>query len=265
MIPLSVAFLAGAYRFILAPEAGAGGPALAAASAALVAAGAAFFVVLPKAYHGIAEARAQELSERTHEREHQELRGLGESLGLGFAAAESTEGVEVLRRLSDEYQQLGPALAREAGGIGLVNAQVPGLATETYRRGLSVLVDALELTTTARTPGPERLRAEIVSLEREIASLQYETGHEPRLALRRRALDSHRERLAMLEDLQLQIDQLFSQARQCEAALHRTRITMAALRVGGETGSDPESVIRALQRTIEQARAVQDEVRKLGY
>ena len=50
--------------------------------------------------------------------------------------------------------------------------QVPALATETYRRGLSVLVDALELTTTASTPGPDRLRAEMQSLEREIEDLK---------------------------------------------------------------------------------------------
>jgi uncharacterized protein YigA (DUF484 family) len=128
-----------------------------------------------------------------------------------------------------------------------------------------VLVDALELTTTASIPGAERLRLEIKSLEREIAQLEREGDQAHRLAIRTQALSSHRERLRMLEDLQVHIDQLFFQARKCEATLHRTRISLAALRVGGDSSASVESVIRALQRTIEQARSVQDEVRKSGY
>ena len=263
LIPIGIAALAVGYRFILAPEAGGGVLALAVAGAASLTAVAATAIILPAKYRAVAR---NQWAARRHEQEarlNQELQNLDESLKVGFAAAESPEGAEVLERLSREFHQLAPAI-REPGG-SLATAQVPGLARETYRRGLSVLVDALELTTTASAPGAERLRMEIRSLEREIAELERESDQAQRLAIRRQALSSHRERLRMLEDLQVHIDQLFYQARQCEAALHRTRISLAALRVGGDSGTSVESVIRALQRTIEQARTVQDEVRKSGY
>ena len=264
LVPLGIAALALWYWFILAPEAGAGGLALAVAGGASLTSLVATVVILPAKYRAVAQIKG---AARRHEREarlNQELQQLDESLKVGFAAAESLEGAEVLERLSREFYQLAPAIDREPGS-SLTTVQIPGLARETYRRGLSVLVDALELTTTASIPGAERLRLEIKSLEREIAQLEREGDQAHRLAIRTQALSSHRERLRMLEDLQVHIDQLFFQARKCEATLHRTRISLAALRVGGDSSASVESVIRALQRTIEQARSVQDEVRKSGY
>ena len=111
----------------------------------------------------------------------------------------------------------------------------------------------------------ERLQDEVQALEDEIAKLERGGATSERIALRRQALTSHRERLVMLQDLHIRVDQLFYQARQCEAALHRSRISLAALRAGGNSAASIDSTTRALQRTMEQARAVQDEVRKLGY
>jgi serine/threonine-protein kinase len=264
LVPIGIAALALGYQIILAPEAGGDGWAQAIAGGAAVVALAATGLILPGKYREVADA-----SDASHWRErdarlNQELEKLDESLRVGFAGAESSEGARVLERLSGEFHQLAPSFDREPGN-SLTTAQIPGLARETYRRGLSVLVDALELTTTASTPGAERLSLEIKSLEREIAELQRQGGQAQRLAIRTQALNSHRERLRMLEDLQVHIDQLFYQAQQCEAALHRTRISLAALRVGGDSGASVESVTRALQRTIEQARTVQEEVRRSGY
>ena len=259
-----LAALAFAYSAILAPEAGGGGVALAGGAVAAVLGVAAAALAFPKEYQARADNLDRERRLDREAREHQELERLAESLKLGFAAAQSTDGAQALERLTAEYHQLEPTLARDAG-VSFATLQVPGLATEAYRRGLSVLVDGLELTTTANSPGPDRLKAEMATLERELAELERAGGAQQRLALRRQALESHRERLRMLDDLQIRLDQLFHQARQCEAALHRTRINLAALRLNADSGPSVESAVRALQRTIEQARTVQDEVRRLGY
>ncbi len=85
-----------------------------------------------------------------------------------------------------------------------------------------------------------------------------------RLRIKEDTLASHRQRLGILEQLQLSVDQLLFQAGRCEASLHRTRIELAAIRIGSsETSVD--SVTEALRRTIQQAKEVQDELRRLGY
>ncbi len=80
---------------------------------------------------------------------------------------------------------------------------------------------------------------------------------EDRLASRKQSLD-------LVDQLQLRVGQLLFQAERCEASLYRTRIEVAAIRTGSsETSVD--SVIQALQATIQQVKEVQEELKRLGY
>ena len=60
------------------------------------------------------------------------------------------------------------------------------------------------------------------------------------------------------------MDQLLHQCESCEASLHRTRIEIAALKA-----DTAESSVRALtdtlRMTINQAKEVQEELKRLGY
>ena len=115
-----------------------------------------------------------------------------------------------------------------------------------------------------RTPGRDRLQREITDLEREAEVLKEDESQAERLSLKEDTLASHRQRLDIVEQLQLDVDQLLFQAGRCEASLHRTRIDLAAIRIGSSEAS-VDSATEALRRTIRQAKEVQDELRRLGY
>jgi ribosome-associated translation inhibitor RaiA len=194
--------------------------------------------------------------------EQEELDGLRERLSVGFAAVGSVQGTKTLRDLHEEYAQLQPLLVRRDTDP-LAIADAPALARETYRRGLGVLADVLELMRAARGPNRERLRDEIAELAREIKSLKGEESQRARVEVREERLASHRQRLGVLDQLQVHVDQLLYQAERCEASLHRARVEIAAIRAGASaTGVD--SVIEALQETIRRAKEVHEEMRRLG-
>ncbi len=98
----------------------------------------------------------------------------------GFTRIKSTDGLKALQDLVYEYAQLQPIMARRRLTDSIVMGQVPGLASETYRQGLSVLQDALDLMEASGPQDKERLESENNDLQKEIASLA-------RIALRRLA------------------------------------------------------------------------------
>ena len=212
--------------------------------------------------------RARELMDLLDEErarlEQAEVRQLRDALQGGLSNVGSAEGLKALIELVDEYEELQPALGHQRDTDPLSTSIVPSLAGETYRQGLNVLSDALELMRAVRTPGRERLEREITGLEREVEALEADESQAERLRIKEDTLASHKQRVSILEQLQLSVDQLLFQAGRCEASLHRTRIELSAIRIGSsETSVD--SVTEALRRTIQQAKEVQDELRRLGY
>jgi hypothetical protein len=68
----------------------------------------------------------------------------------------------------------------------------------------------------------------------------------------------------MLTNLQLRVEELLHQAERCEASLSKTHVDLADLKAGA-SGASVDSVIVTLQKTIERAKEVQAELKKLGY
>ncbi len=68
----------------------------------------------------------------------------------------------------------------------------------------------------------------------------------------------------MINQQQYQADELLFQCSRCEASLSRTRIELASLQAGSSETS-VSAVTESLQRTIDQAKEVQAELKKLGY
>ena len=199
-----------------------------------------------------------ELARRTQ----QEVSERREFLESGLSRIDSDEGLNALSELVSEYEKLQPALRRHSETDPVSMAHVPVLAEETYRRGLSVLSDALELMNVGHTSGRDRLEKDVAVLEIEVAS--GDEGQAERLRIKEDTLASHKQLLEMFDQLQLRVDQLLFQVSRCEVSLHRTRIELAGIRTGGSESS-VDSVIVALQGTLVQVKEVQEELNRLGY
>ena len=143
-----------------------------------------------------------------------------ETLRAGFSSIGSTEGLKALTELVNEYEQLHPDLGRQRDTDPLSMPIVHALAGETYRQGLSVLSEALELMRAVQTPGKERLERELAEMERDVETLKLDESQAGRLALKEDTLASHRQRLDMLDQIQLRLEGLLYQAGRCEASLH---------------------------------------------
>ena len=218
---------------------------------------------------------AEEYTERARElMDHQDrelarldqekIRQLREALQGEFASIDSAEGLKALNGLIDEYEQLQAALRRQRDTDPFSMSYLPALSEEAYRRGLSVLSDAVELMSVARTTGRERIERELAELENEIEASKVDENQAERLKIKSDTRAAYQHRLDMLDQLGLRVDQLLYQVSRCEASLHQTHIELASIRTGSsETSLD--SVIEALQGTINQVKEVQKELKQLGY
>jgi len=205
----------------------------------------------------------------THEEEQRgleqaELEQLLVDLDTGFSSVKSAEGLKATRELIYEYEQLQPVLDREKETDPLSVAHIPGLAEGTYRQGLSVLADVLELQRVTHSPDRERLETKTAELEEEIESSRGDETQAEQLGIKEATIASHKERLDMMKELDLRAEKLLYQCERCEASLHRTRIELASLRAEGSETS-VSAVTETLEKTINQAREVQEELRRLGY
>ncbi len=204
----------------------------------------------------------QELESR--ESNQAEVEQLREDLETGLTAIDSTAGLKALTDLDHEYEQLLLVLNHQDELSSISIAQIPGLAQETYREGLNVLANGLQLSQAINASNKEGLDAEIVQIQREIEILRKDDRQQIRVKIREEAVASHQERLEMIDQQQYHVDELLFQCDRCEASLSRTRIELASLQAGSPETS-VSAVTGTLQRTIAQAKEVQDELRGLGF
>ena len=268
LLPLTAAVLSVLYLTLVSPIVGGGlwAMVLIAVSGILAAVGFVWRYVLryTEEYGKRARGLMDLLQEERARLEQAEVEQRREALQAGFSGIGSAEGLKVLTELVVQYEELRPTLRRQRDTDPLSMSYVPSLAGETYRQGLSVLSDALELTRAVHVPDRERLERELAEMEREVATLKLEESQAGRIRLKEATLASHRQRLDMLDQLQLRLEELLYQAGRCEASLDRTRIELAAIRTGSSEAT-VDSVTEALRRTINQVKEVQDELRRLRY
>ena len=203
------------------------------------------------------DPQAQQLANRyASEATLEQTPDLKRQMGLGF---------KTLLELEYEFRQLQAVVEGRRQTDPLSLTYIPGLAEETYNQGLSVLKDGLELIQAIRSPSREKLEEEIVELEAEVASLKQEGTDlaRTRARLREDRAASHRERLDMIQRQQVRAEELMHQCGQCVAALNRTRIELAGIKVEGSRTS-VDAATESLRKTIEEAREVQEEMKRLG-
>jgi hypothetical protein len=184
-------------------------------------------------------------------------------LEVGFSEIGCADGVGALQRLAHEYEQLQPLLERQREIDSIAIAQIPLLVEETFDAGLNLLRDALSIARAIQPAERQRLNAEVVTLDEQIAVFQTTGNQEERLKHLQETRFSHLERLALMEKQQSRVEDLLHLSGRCEAALHRTRMELAALKAA-DSGMSVERATEGLRKTIDQAKEVQQELDKLG-
>ncbi len=264
ILPAAVCIISAIYLLLLSPLLGGGTGAIALTAVSGITATASFISRYTKEYPRNARKMMHLLDEERVRLEEAELTQWRQTIQAGFFSVGSGAGLKTLAELNSSYAQLQPALSHGRSTDPLSVSLIPALAGETYRRGLSVLSEALELTDVIHTPGREKLEGEIAQLEMDLETSKDDETRTERLRLKDETLALQRERLDMLNKLQLYVDRLLYQAQRCEASLKSARIELAAVRAGGSKTS-VDSVIETLQRTIHQVKEVQDELERLGH
>jgi DNA-binding SARP family transcriptional activator len=268
-IPLAIATMALIYWLLFVPRTGWGGPfalvLLALAGSAAVASFIWLFVIrYDRTYEE--RSRAALAQQQRVEREQQQagvevVRG---KLRDGFAAIACTEGQYALKALDYEFNELKGLLARHKERDPLAVAHLPALVNATYLQGLSVLDDALELARSVASPTNQRLESNLKDLNAKIDAAKAKAGADEQIKLWRAKASSDRQRLDLVDQQRLHLQQLLQQSDRCEGALQQTRMELASLKADASSVS-VDSVLETLQKTIDQAKAIQEEMRKLGY
>jgi hypothetical protein len=245
---------------LLSPELGLGIPSLVAGLLFFLIAGKGILNHVGAEYDLASERISAEQERRRSEETYSQLKKVSDSLKDGFHAAGSAPGRQVLSQLNNEFEQWQRPNLRRGDSDPLSMMLVPQLVIETYRRGISALGDALALGAESADSDTGRLKLEARTLEEDLKG-----PLPPRVKTQKEALlASHRERLDGIAKLNEAQEKLFFQAELCEAALHKGRMEVVAMRSGSRHGN-VDTVIQALQKTIEQVKEVQAEVRRLGY
>lgn len=271
-IPLALTCVAGIYLLLIEPVLGLGAIANYIAIglgslSGLTAAGSfiwRYVLNFDRAYAEKSQFLREQQRRSSQQREQAGLAQLRTRLTEGFRETRLAEGHYVLRDLDYEFKELTAVMARHKETDPLTLSYLPALVDETYGQALSVLDDALELARATSSPHDQRLEAEIQDLESKIRGNGGKKNGEARIKLWQEKLDVSRRRLELIGKERLRLEGLLQQATKCEAALHETRIQVASLKADTWTVS-VNTVLETLQKTIDQAKAVQEEMRKLGY
>ena len=193
-----------------------------------------------------------------------EVQQTREGLEAGFSQINSSDGLSALQRLVYEYAQLQPLLDRKraADSIGLIH--ISASVGETYRIALGLLYDALELMRAVSPSESRRLEVEILDLEKRIEALRTDKSQTERVRLMQATMNSNLERLDIMQKQRLRIEKLLHLSGRCEASLHRTRMELADLKAA-DSEINVNDATERLRRTIEQAKEIQEELKKLGF
>ncbi len=265
LLPLAVCVTSAGYFLLLAPIYGGVLGTIIIIAISGIAALASFSSLYPKQYQKNAREMIDLMEAEREELEQAELNQVRETLQTGFMSiASAARGTNALDELSGEYEELRTALAQQRFTDPLSVSVIPALAEETYRRGLSVLSDALDLMNVLHTPSREKLEREIMVAEEEVEALQNDQSQAERLKLKQEVLASLKERLGAHSQLQLWVEQLLFQAQRCEASLHAARVELATVRAGSSKTS-VDSVVATLQERINQVKEVQEELTRMGF
>ena len=193
-----------------------------------------------------------------------EVQQTREALDAGFSEINSSEGLRAVQRLVYEYAQLQPILDRARATDSTAFSRISLAVEETYRAGLGLLHDLLDLMRTAHPSERRRLEDEIIELEKNIALLRSDKSQKGGVKLMEANMNFRLERLELMQKQQWRVEELLHLAGRCEESLNRTRMELAGLKTADSEMSVKETT-ESLRKTIDQAKEVQEELKKLGF
>jgi hypothetical protein len=176
-----------------------------------------------------------------------------EALAQAWQTTGHADGIQQVRELRQAYGQLRAFLEErlaEDGGHGLQLRRLLVLAEDTFREGVIILRQALNLVRSLASVDRE-------GIARELAAWQAE-GNQSSTRITRIA--AHEERLSLCAEQEEAIERLLAESETLEAALQKTTLEAAklespeALFARGRTASE-------LERAVEAARRVEDRLR----
>ena len=185
------------------------------------------------------------------------------ALERGLSEINFAEGRRALQRLVSEYAHLQALFDRARATASISLGQVRTAAEETYRLGLVLLEDVLELARVASPSEIRRVEDAVLQLEKKIELAAAAPVQDERTQLLDATMRSHLERLDVMRKQATRVEQLLQLVISCEVSLNRTRMELAALKA-----ADSELAVKdatdGLRRTIDRAKEVQDELAKVG-
>jgi hypothetical protein len=207
---------------------------------------------------------ASQIEAESMQRIESQLQQMKLRLEQGFEGLQLTEGSSILGGLDREYRHLLPLLERASEAGQLSTIQLGSLVRETYIQGLNVLEHVLELESALGTNMGGDLLAEIERLEQKAGAAAQDPESIENLDLIQEKVSFHKERLNREKKLRIRVEQLIYQADRCKVTLSETHIELAVLKADSSDASI-SSVIDALLKTIERAKEVQAELKKMGF
>ncbi len=209
------------------------------------------------------EAALVRLSTQTDTGEATELQHIQRLLQNGFTRLKEENGLHALRQLTEEYDRLRPGLAQRSATDPTALARAPQDAEATFRLGLTLLQKALPLADHIQPQEIAQRQAVKAGLEKEIAALRENPQESDRLRLKEGELANAQKLLDEIHQNQFRFDWLLHNCGECETSLALLRMRLAAFHADTSEGS-VNAVVETLENIMEQARAVQEEMRKLG-
>lgn len=267
LLPFAAAVLCALYLFFFSPFIGGGTYALFGVAASIgigilsfgwrwLIAGKSYFSQKTKEIMAFKETAAQE-------QQNYELDMMNVRLERDLHAINSQDGLKALTELQREYRLLIDALRNHGESDFVSMKQIRNLAVNIYKQGLAILANAAEVIKAINLSDIQSLTEEIATIEKDVAVLKKSSPDNPRIKIKEDMLVSHKERLSKMQEQQLCAERLLAQADACEAALCQTRLDVGRLSIEKSEDKGREVIIR-LQRAIDLAMQVQDELKKEG-
>ena len=176
-----------------------------------------------------------------------------EALAREWQSVGHADGIQQVRELREAYGQLRAFLEqRLAGerGHGLQLRRLQVLTEDTFREGVAILRQALQLVRSLAS-------VDRAGLERELAAWRAEDGQSSTRVTR---IAAHEGRLALCAEQEEAIEQLLAESELLEAALQKTYLEAAklvspeVLFARGHTASELERAVAAARRVEERLR-----------
>lgn len=216
-----------------------------------------------------ADEQLQELVQELQERHSAETRvRLAQQIkdiqaGFQRAGLQGRKGFQALKELQAEYDALAEyldATAHVERNDALSIARLREAVRKSYAQGLDILQQAAALMAVNISDAQRDLRAQLQELQQQLS-----TQTNPAItSIKQQQMESHRQRLELLDQHELHIEQLLHASDTIEAGIQKTRLEIAQL-TAGDIANSTNRLIDRLRDILHMASEVQKIIQKGAF